>query len=299
MWSGIRSAGDAAAPFACDDWFTAGTPLGEAYMYVSTALNGGGTTLTGNSVYTTDGYCTSDTQPILCACPTTTFAPTNSPTKSPTLPAYPISENLAIFDSGAKRTGDLTDRATANGYCATEAGVLGFTCTHAVAMVSFSAADEIRDFPTLYNFAPDVMKVIGPTGTLIAPTWESMFSATQTGAGMGTTGIVNDFCSSGVYVAAGTTIYWTGSYADGSVNPETCLAWTSASHSDGGMTGACNPSAPAPTYAYWIYFPTLVKCDGVGPTPSPTSLVDMTCLCVPPTPAPSPAPTVKPTNSPT
>jgi hypothetical protein len=120
-----------------------------------------------------------------------------------------------FFESN--RDGNIGNRATANGLCATEAGVLGLTCTDEIAILCYSGADEVRDFTTIYGFSGD-RRVYYPNDVLSGNGWNEMV---EQGV------LVNDIESDGHTQ----NFLWTGCDAVGVSVAADCSDWTSTAGS--------------------------------------------------------------------
>lgn len=107
--------------------------------------------------------------------------------------------------------GNLGGRAGADATCAAQkaANYAALACTTIWAFLSVSAADEIRDFPTTYNFSTS-STVSRPTGQAI-----STFAGLISGAGISLTNSVGAAAQA-----------WTGSDNTGALHANNCNGFT-------------------------------------------------------------------------
>ncbi len=129
-----------------------------------------------------------------------------------TTPALP--SRLVLFDGGGI-SGPIGGRSGADVLCGQTAQTATGIPLNATtrAFLSFSASDEIRDFPTLYGVPTD-RPVTGPNWNVIADDWADLLDGT----------IDQSLLDAG---AQATTNFWySGSFSDGAVTPYTCSGWT-------------------------------------------------------------------------
>jgi hypothetical protein len=132
-----------------------------------------------------------------------------------TTPAPPA--RLVLFDGGGI-SGPIGGRSGADVLCGqaaqTTAGIPVSATTRA--FLSFSAGDEIRDFPTLYGVPTD-RPVTGPNWNVIADDWADLLDGS----------IDQSLLDAGAQ--AMTNFWYSGSFSDGAVTPYTCSGWTDGS----------------------------------------------------------------------
>ncbi len=129
-----------------------------------------------------------------------------------TTPALP--SRLVLYDGGGI-SGPIGGRSGADVLCGqtalTATGIPLNATTRA--FLSFSASDEIRDFPTLYGVPTD-RQITGPNWSVVADDWADLLDGT----------IDQTLVDAGVLTAS--NFWYTGSNPDGAVAPYTCSGWT-------------------------------------------------------------------------
>jgi hypothetical protein len=138
------------------------------------------------------------------------------------------------------------------------------SCSNVRALISVSASDEIRDFPTTYS-VPTNVKVRSQNGRLISDTWSGLFATSSGGDPSGLYGNLSNLVGISWQTGGGVNDWgiWTGSNSDGSIETNNCSGWTSeAANVDGsyamqgwenvkvwyGGNVACNNSFKNPLY---------------------------------------------------
>ena len=138
------------------------------------------------------------------------------------------------------------------------------SCSNVRALISVSASDEIRDFPTTYS-VPTNVKVRSQNGRLISDTWSGLFATSSSGDPTGLYGNLSNLVGISWQTGGGVNDWgiWTGSNADGSLNNNHCSGWTSEAPNVNGGYGmqewetvkvwyggnvACNNSFKNPLY---------------------------------------------------
>lgn len=121
---------------------------------------------------------------------------------------------LVLFDGGGV-SGAIGGRAGADVLCGqaaqTATGIPVSATTRA--FLTVSAADEIRDYPLIYEVPTD-RPVTGPNWNVIADNWADLLDGT----------IDQSLVAAGAQTA--TNFWYTGSTSDGAVSPYTCSGWT-------------------------------------------------------------------------
>lgn len=233
-----------------------------------------------------------------------TVSPTVSPTKNPTtkMPtANPtlIGQLYMYSDNVAYPTTAIDSRAESDYLCGTTMAPskpAGVTCRDTPALLSYSSSDEVRDFPSLYSFAPTAPVKSNsdiPVG---------IFSTMISGSG---TVLTNSLSTAGVLPV--TTYYWTGTQILGNVASQNCNGFTSVSGSDYSARGLSSSATTT-----WIYSvidvcssSNRVVClcitDTARPTANPTTAKPTTASPTnkPTTKSPTKNPTKNPTRNPT
>ena len=112
------------------------------------------------------------------------------------------------------------------------------SCSNVRALLSVSASDEIRDFPTIYS-VPTNVKVRSQNGMLISDNWAGILATTSGGNPTGLYGSISTLLGIGYRPGGGIGDYgiWTGSNSDGSLATQNCSGWTSSSASVNGKYG--------------------------------------------------------------
>jgi len=207
----------------------------------------------------------------------------------------PIPELLLYSDKLIAYDGNLGDRATTTAMCAAEAGVQGLTCGATPALLSYSASDELSDFPSLYGFDGTNTRVCSTLPTIISESWDLAFSGAAGDLllkNLRDAGVVSGAYPGGSYWTGSTT---TGDYDSGAACINGGLAWTTNSNLVTGSRGLHTSRQ-----ASWIDWQS-PGCHNVISfvcvcTPPPTAAP--TAFPTPPTDAPTASPT-PPTNAPT
>lgn len=121
---------------------------------------------------------------------------------------------LVLFDGGGI-SGAIGGRSGADVLCGQAAQTTNGIPANATtrAFLTFSAGDEIRDFPSLYG-VPTNRPVTGPNWNVIANDWADLLDGT----------IDQSLVAAGAQTA--TNFWYTGSTSDGAVSPYTCSGWT-------------------------------------------------------------------------
>jgi hypothetical protein len=132
---------------------------------------------------------------------------------------------LVLFDGGGI-SGAIGGRSGADVLCGQAAQTTNGIPANATtrAFLTFSAGDEIRDFPSLYG-VPTNRPVTGPNWNVIANDWADLLDGT----------IDQTLLDAGVQTA--TEFWYSGSTTDGSASPYTCSGWTDGSTSFDGRYG--------------------------------------------------------------
>ncbi|HSO21334.1 MAG TPA: hypothetical protein VLT81_00420 [Chondromyces sp.] len=150
-----------------------------------------------------------------------------------TTPAPPT--RLVLFDGGGI-SGPIGGRSGADVLCGqaalTTAGIPVSATTRA--FLSFSAGDEIRDFPALYGVPTD-RPVTGPNWNVIADDWADLLDGS----------IDQSLLDAGAQAV--TNFWYSGSFSDGAVTPYTCSGWTDGSTLFDGRYGSTQQ-----TSSLWI-----------------------------------------------
>ena len=100
------------------------------------------------------------------------------------------------------------------------------------ALLSFSAIDEIRDFPTVYGVPTDRL-ITGPNWSVIADDWADPLDGS----------IDQSLAAAGAQTA--TNFWYTGSLDDGSLANNTCTGWTDGSTLFDGRYGVTSSTTGA------------------------------------------------------
>jgi hypothetical protein len=186
------------------------------------------------------------------------------------------SGTIIFYGSPGSYYGNMGSRATVDAFCfnlpskPSLCTTGGATATGQV--LSYSVADSIAVFPSIYGFSSSGETVEGPTGIQIAPSW------TQLVAG----GLVNSLYGAGVTGSP----YWTGADSLG-LNGLDCNGWTTGTYFSGG--GAIGNAISLTTQ--WLTTGFSSRCS------YPSARV---CFCrVPPTSSPTKSPSSNPTQAPT
>jgi len=137
-----------------------------------------------------------------------------------------LQSRLVLFDGGGI-SGPIGGRSGADVLCGQAAQMATGIPLNATtrAFLSFSASDEIRDFPTLYGVPTD-RPVTGPNWNVIADDWADLLDGT----------IDQSLFDAGAQAA--TNFWYSGSYSDGAITPYTCSGWTDGSTLFDGQYGA-------------------------------------------------------------
>ena len=130
---------------------------------------------------------------------------------------------ITIYDAGSK-SGALGGRAGGDALCQAAMPANGCSTTHA--LLSVSATDEILDMPTKYGVPTD-SPILALGGAQIADNWADLLDGTI------------DTSLGGAGVIVGTSFWYSGSNADGSVTDKTCTGWTTTAALNG-TYGASN-----------------------------------------------------------
>jgi hypothetical protein len=180
---------------------------------------------------------------------TSILAPTPVQAQSPIFP--PIFPPIILYNAGGTFNGNLVGRAGADGLCQASANApAGYTNFRA--FISVSATDEIQDMPANYG-VPTTVAIQSSGGTVIANDWADLLDGTidTTLAAAGVIGLGHRF--------------WSGSNADGSLNPDNCNSWTDG----GGILRGENGHASF-SDSNWL-------SEG-GPSPSCNGLFQLLCI---------------------
>ena len=112
------------------------------------------------------------------------------------------------------------------------------TCSNVRALLSVSASDEIRDFPTIYS-VPTNMKVRSQNGMLISDNWSGLLATSSGGNPTGLYGSISTLLGIGYQPGGGVNDWgiWTGSNSDGSLATNHCSGWTSSGSGVNGEYG--------------------------------------------------------------
>lgn len=280
-WTGSTTTGGSSI-LSCNSWTTSIFSGGQP----------GSMTSTTSSWLTLPSISCSLSRPVLGIClstqppsqPTTapTMAPT-SPTKSPTSPtSSPTMSPIVVFYATTPTSfvgSAIGSAPTSDGFCNS---IKPFVCGASAgkALLRYTSRPTVSIFPSSSS-------VVGPTGTLIAPAYGSIFTASPSAI------LTNTLQTAGVFSPTVPT-YWSGGY--GSSN--NCMDWSNiifmgTSGNPASLTGAWYQSATG--NACTMSFPYLCGCS-ISPTMSPTS---STSSPTSPTASPTLSPTKSPTRSPT
>jgi hypothetical protein len=169
------------------------------------------------------------------------------------VPVAPQAPLILYEESAVGRNGNLGGRAGADTLCQASAnGPAGYINPRA--FISVDANDEIRDMPGNYG-VPTNVPIQSLTGNVIATNWADLLDNT----------IAMTLQAAGVT----TTLWWSGSNGDGSLNADSCVGWTSAAPSEGGITGGAGA-----TDLEWIQEgPQAASCGG-------STITTITVLCL-------------------
>ena len=179
--------------------------------------------------------------------------------------------HITIFSGLTPTTynGDLGGRSGADTICENLKddeliSMYNNSCSNVRALISVSASDEIRDFPTTYS-VPTNVKVRSQNGRLISDTWSGLFATSSGGDPSGLYGNLSNLVGISWQTGGGVNDWgiWTGSESDGSLNNNHCSGWTSEAPNVNGGYGmqewetvkvwyggnvACNNSFKNPLY---------------------------------------------------
>lgn len=137
---------------------------------------------------------------------------------TPTVPPL-----MYLYDAGGV-TGAIGGRRGADILCYEALGSAGLPWGVTTrALLSVDAEDEIRDMPANYGVPTD-RKIYGSTQFPVADNWADLLNGSI------------DFTLSFAGVLA-TNFWYSGSYSDGSVTPNTCSGWTDGSTLEDGRFG--------------------------------------------------------------
>jgi len=140
-----------------------------------------------------------------------------------TLSSPAIPSRMYIYDAGGV-TGAIGGRRGADILCYEALGSAGLPWGVTTrALLSVDAEDEIRDMPANYGVPTD-RKIYGSTQFPVADNWADLLDGSI------------DFTLSFAGVLA-TNFWYSGSYSDGSVTPNTCSGWTDGSTTADGRYG--------------------------------------------------------------
>jgi len=191
----------------------------------------------------------------------TTPAPTFPPDSGEVRGPLTLYQGISVSQDGA-----LGNQGTTSAVCAAEAVAQGLTnCEFTPAFLSYNASYQISDFPTIFDFTGSSVLQLAD-GTAFALSWDTALNGGAQRL-LGPNGL---------------GLYWTGSDANGNVDPAgfTCDQWTSGDVADDGAT-----ADGSSTTSSWL-------TDGLGNSCDNTFTYN--CLCIPPV-----TPTGSPTNAPT
>ena len=125
--------------------------------------------------------------------------------------------HVIVFDAGPHNGLNFGGRVGLDQHCATAKASKSIPGVFTHAFISVSAADEMRDMPTLYG-VPTNLPFLGPTSKHVADNWADLLDGS----------IDQSLTDAGVSSAQ----FWiSGSNADGSVR-STCNGWTTSEFSD-------------------------------------------------------------------
>ncbi|MEM9692651.1 MAG: hypothetical protein AAGA56_08910, partial [Myxococcota bacterium] len=147
-------------------------------------------------------------------------APGNG-TQSVSLGVEFIESVVTLFATGVSN-GSLGGRSGADQRCS-DAKPATLDATEVHALISVSAADEIRDLPSTQTTLPQDLRIVGPTGLTVADNWADLVDG-DIDQSLGAAGVV-----SGVAIR-----WWSGSdllgqvATNGNGRESTCSGWTSA-----------------------------------------------------------------------
>ncbi|GIX42629.1 MAG: hypothetical protein KatS3mg129_2362 [Leptospiraceae bacterium] len=177
-----------------------------------------------------------------------------------------VLDKIIMFKTSSTYDGDLDTNNDGNArpeidaICATEFNTIKSTypgnyeyMQHIRAFISINSTDQIANFPSLYG-VPTNVPILGPDPSnpyrLIANDWNDLW--TEDSGGIYIKNSLND--------AIGLSFsWWSGSYADGTLNSDNCQNWSNNSNSYNGAIGE-----PSSTNAYWINYSTSNSCDSLS-----------------------------------